>query len=137
VKYRFTAAEKVNYPVTILCRVLAVSTSGFYAWLNRPSSAAAKATAKLQAAIKSVFDESRGTYGSPRVHAELVARGWNVSKTRVEREMRKLGLIARRPKKFRVTTDSAHDKPVAENTLDRKFEASQPNRVWTTDISVP
>jgi putative transposase len=135
VRYRFTAAEKVNYPVTVLCHVLAVSTSGFYAWLNRPSSAAAKATAKLQAAIKAVFEESRGTYGSPRVHAELLAQGWNVSKTRVEREMRKLGLIARRPKRFRVTTDSAHDKPVAENALGRKFEAAQPNRVWTTDIT--
>ena len=134
-RYRFTAAEKVNYPVTILCHVLGVSTSGFYAWLNRPSSAAAKTTAKLQAAIKAVFEESRGTYGSPRVHAELLAQGWKVSRSRVEREMRKMGLIARRPKKFRVTTDSAHDKPIAENSLDRKFQASQPNRVWTTDIT--
>jgi len=134
-RYPFIAAEKACYPVTVLCRVLALSTSGFYVWLNRPSSAQAKATAILQAAIKAVFAESRGTYGSPRVHAELVAQGWKVSKTRVEREMRKLGLLARRPKKFRVTTNSAHDKPVAENTLDRKFEASQPNRVWTTDIS--
>ena len=134
-RYRFTAAEKVNYPVTIPCRVLGVSTSGFYAWLNRPSSAAVKATAKLQAAIKAVLEESRGTYGSPRVHAELLAQGWKVSRSGVEREMRKMGLIARRPKKFRVTTDSAHDSPVAENSLDRKFQKSHPNRVWTTDIT--
>jgi putative transposase len=134
-RYRFIAVEKAGYPVTVLCRVLRLSTSGFYVWLNRPPSKQATATAILQAAIKVAFDDSRCTYGSPRVHAELVAHGWKVSKTRVEREMRKLGLLARRPKKFRVTTDSTHTKPVAENALDRKFEASQPNQVWTTDIT--
>lgn len=134
-RYRFIAAEKASYPVTVLCRVLRLSTSGFYVWLNRPPSKRAKATAVLHAAIKVAFVDSRCTYGSPRVHAELVAQGWKVSKTRVEREMRKLGLLARRPKKFRVTTDSAHDKPVAENALDRKFDASQPNQVWTTDVT--
>jgi len=134
-RYPFIAAEKARYPVTALCRVLRVSTSGFYAWLRRHPSARANAAAKLHAAIKSAFDESRGTYGSPRLHAELIAQGFEVSKTRVEREMRTLGLFARRPKKFRATTDSAHDRPVAENTLDRKFDASQPNRVWATDLT--
>jgi len=134
-RYRFIAVEKALYPVTVLCRVLCLSTSGFYVWMKRPASRQATATAILQAAIRVAFDESRGTYGSPRIHAELVAHGWKVSKTRVEREMRKLGLLARRPKKFRVTTDSAHDLPIAENALDRKFGASQPNRVWTTDIT--
>ena len=134
-RYRFIAVEKAGYPVTVLCRVLRLSTSGFYVWLNRAPSKQATATAILQAAIKVAFDDSRCTYGSPRVHAELAAHGWKVSKTRVEREMRKLGLLARRPKKLRVTTDSTHTKPVAENALDRKFEASQPNQVWTTDIT--
>lgn len=134
-RYPFIAAEKASNPVTVLCRVLRVSTGGFYAWLKRPPSMRAKAAAKLRVAIKAAFDESRATYGSPRVHRELVAQGFEVSKTRVEREMRILGLLARRPKKFRVTTDSAHAMPVAENTLGRKFEASQPNRVWTTDIT--
>ena len=134
-RYRFIAVEKATYPVTVLCRVLQLSTSGFYVWLNRPLSRQATTAAILQAAISVAFEESRGTYGSPRVHAELVAQGWKVSKTRVEREMRKLGLLARRPKKLGITTDSTHTKPVAENVLDRKFEASAPNCVWTTDIT--
>jgi putative transposase len=134
-RYRFIAVEKALYPVTVLCRVLCLSKSGFYAWMKRPASRRATISAILQAAVRVAFDESRGTYGSPRVHAALVAQGWKVSKTRVEREMWKLGLLARHPKRFRVTTDSAHDQPIAENALDRKFEASQPNRVWSTDIT--
>ena len=103
-RYLFIAAEKAHYPVTVLCGVLRLSTSGFYIWMKRPASKRAKATAILQASIRVAFDESRGTYGSPRIHAELVTRGSDVSKTRVEREMRKLGLLARRPKRFRVTS---------------------------------
>jgi transposase InsO family protein len=112
-RFRFIDAERANYPVTVLCRVLRVARSGFYAWLERDLSERAKAVQKLQAAIREVFDESRGTYGSPRVHAELVELGVEVSKSRVEREMRAMRLLARRPKKFRVTTNSAHDEPVA------------------------
>ena len=134
-RYGFIAAEKVDYPVTVLCHTLRVSTSGFYTWSKRQPSTRAKTTAKLRLAIKAAFDESRRTYGSPRIYRELVAQGFEVSKTRVEREMRKLGLLARRPKRFRVTTDSAHDQPIAENVVDRKFEAAQPNRVWSTDIT--
>lgn len=134
-RYGFIDAERAHYPVTVLCRVMQVSKSGFYAWLDRTPSARAKASAKLQEAIKAVFATSRETYGSPRIHAELVELGVEVSKSRVEREMRVMGLLARRPKKFRVTTDSAHDKPVAENVLDRKFDASAPNQAWATDIT--
>jgi putative transposase len=134
-RYPFIAAEKANYPVSVLCHVLRVSTSGFYTWLKRSPSMRAKVTAKLRLAIKAAFDESRRTYGSPRIHRELVARGFEVSKARVEREMRAMGLLARRPKRFRVTTDSAHGMPVAENTLGRKFSASEPNQAWTTDIT--
>jgi len=134
-RYGFIAAEKVDYPVTVLCHTLRVSTSGFYTWSKRQPSTRAKTTAKLRLAIKAAFDESRRTYGSPRIYRELVAQGFEVSKTRVEREMRAMGLLARRPKRFRVTTDSAHAMPVAENTLDRKFSAAEPNRAWTTDIT--
>jgi putative transposase len=134
-RYPFIAAEKANYPVSVLCHVLRVSTSGFYTWLKRPPSMRAKAAAKLRLAIKVAFDESRRTYGSPRIHRELIAHGFEVSRSRVEREMRAMGLLARRPKRFRVTTDSDHDMPVAENALGRKFDVSQPNRVWATDIT--
>jgi len=127
-RYPFIAAEKARYPVTVLCRVLGVSTGGSYASVKRPPSLRAKAAAKLRLAIEAALEESRCTYGSPRIHRELIARGFEVSKARVEREMRAMGLLARRPKRFRVTTDSAHALPVAGNTLDRKFDATEPNR---------
>ncbi len=134
-RFRFIDAERAFYPVKVLCRVLQVSPSGFYAWLDRGPSARDQERARLQEVIKIVFEESRETYGSPRVHAELVEMGLEVSKTRIEREMRAMGLLARRPKKFRVTTDSDHDKPVAENVLERKFNPGGPNQVWATDIT--
>ncbi len=134
-RFAFIDAERAFYPVKVLCRVLRVSTSGFYVWLDRSPSARAEERAKLQAAIRLVFEESRETYGSPRIHAELVELGLKVSKTRIEREMRAMGLLARRPKRFRVTTDSDHDKPVAENVLERKFNPSGPNQAWATEIT--
>lgn len=134
-RFRFIDAERANYPVKVLCRVLKVSTSGFYAWLKREPSKSARELARLRETIRIVFEESRETYGSPRVHAELVAMGVEVSKTRIEREMRAMGLMARRPKKFRVTTDSGHTKPVAENVLDRNFGPAAPNQAWAADIT--
>lgn len=134
-RYRFIDAEKANYPVTVLCRVLRVAKSGFYAWLGRVPSSRAEAAQRLRGEIQEVFEQSRGTYGSPRVHAELVERGHAVSRARIERDMRTMGLVARPPKKFRVTTDSAHDKPIAENILDRHFDTTAPNQAWTTDIT--
>lgn len=134
-RFRFIDAERAFYPVKVLCRVLRVSTSGFYAWLDRSPSPRAQERAKLQAVIRIVFEESRETYGSPRIHADLVELGLEVSKTRIEREMRAMGLLARRPKKFRVTTDSDHGNPVAENVLERKFSPSGPNQAWATDIT--
>lgn len=134
-RFRFIDAERANYPVKVLCRVLMVSTSGFYAWLGRPPSARVEQRARLRATIELVFEASRRTYGSPRVHADLAGMGLQVSKSRVEREMRALGLVARRPKKFRVTTDSDHKKPVAENVLDRDFHPAGPNHSWASDIT--
>ena len=135
-RYRFIAVEKALYPVTVLCRVLRLSTSGFYAWMKRPASRRATTTAILQAAGQSrLWREPRHVRQPARSRGAWSAQGWKVSKTRVEREMRKLGLLARRPKRFRITTDSAHDQPIAKNALDRKFEAAQPNRVWSTDIT--
>jgi putative transposase len=134
-RFRFIAAEKAHYPVTVLCRVLRVAKSGFYAWVNRKPSARERARDTLQCVIKAIFDESRATYGSPRVHDELVRIGFKVSKSRVAREMRAMRLQARRPKRFRVTTDSGHGKPVAENVLDRQFDPSAPNQAWATDIA--
>jgi putative transposase len=125
----------VTFPVRLLCRVLEVSPAGFYAWQGRPESERARANRKLVTEIRAIHAESRETYGSPRVHAELKARGHDVGKKRVARLMNENGVKARQKRKFRKTTDSHHGQPVAENIIERNFEVNAPNEVWVTDIT--
>jgi putative transposase len=131
----FILAEKANHAISTMCRVLEVSRSGYYAWVERPAAARVRANAKLTREISEVHRRSRSTYGSPRVQRELASRGWAVSRKRVERLMRLAGLEARRKRRFRTTTDSTHGRPVAPNLLERDFTAEAPNRVWVTDIT--
>jgi putative transposase len=135
VRFAFIAAEKAAFPVTVLCRTLAVSRAGFYAAQARPPAARARADNRLAVEIVAIHGESRQRYGSPRVHAELRARGRGVSRKRVARLMRHRGLAARRRRRFRVTTDSTHPFPVAANVLARRFAAPAPDIVWVTDIT--
>jgi len=135
VRFAFIAAEKAAFPVTVLCRTLAVSRAGFYAAQARPPAARARADNRLAVEIVAIHGESRQRYGSPRVHAELRARGQGVSRKRVARLMRHQGLAARRRRRFRVTTDSTHPFPVAVNVLARRFAARAPDVVWVTDIT--
>ncbi len=134
-RYRFIGAEKTNYPITILCRAMQVSSSGYYAFMQRGPSARALENAKLLAEIKEIHVESRGTYGSPRMYRELIARGCVVSPGRVERLMRENGISARRKRRFKVTTDSKHNSPVAKNLLDRAFAVEAVDRKWAGDIT--
>lgn len=127
--------EKDNFPVTLMCRVLEVSTSGYYAWRTRGQSDRTVENEQLTAKIVEVHQDSRRTYGSPRVHAELVAQGFEVSRNRVARLMRKEGIVGRRKPRFRKTTDSDHKLPVADNVLDRQFVADEPDRAWVADIT--
>jgi transposase InsO family protein len=135
VKFVFIAAEKAWAPVATLCRVLEVSRSGFYAWEDRDPSKRSMDDDKLVVEIVAIHKASRETYGSPRVHMELQAMGIAVSRKRVARLMRTLGLESPRKKRFKATTDSKHDMPVAENVLDRKFEVEAPDLAWVTDIT--
>jgi putative transposase len=135
VKFAFIAAEKADFPVTLLCRTLGVSRSGFYAWRGRPPSARAAEDEALAGAIASAHRQSRGTYGSPRVHAALRAEGRRLSRKRVIRLMRAQQLAARRRRRFRRTTQSKHGLPVAANVLARRFEVAAPNVAWVTDIT--
>jgi putative transposase len=118
-----------------MCRVLDVSRSGYYAWRCREPSERDKANEALGAKIEEVHKESRGSYGSPRVHAELVAQGFEVSKKRIARIMRENGIVGRRKPKFRRTTDSGHRLPVADNLLDREFAVDEPDTAWVADIT--
>ena len=128
-------AEKARFPVRVLCRALAVTPSGYYAWRERPASGRTQADRRLVAQLRVVHAESRGTYGRPRLHRALRARGLRVGDKRVRRLMQAAGLQARARRRFRVTTDSRHSHPVAPNRLNRAFAVPQPNRVWAGDIT--
>jgi len=120
----------------MMCRVLEVSRSGFYEWLRqpRPTAREIKETEDVSK-IRAIHKASRGTYGSPRVHAQLMRDGHGMSEGRVERLMKKDGLAGRVKRRFRVTTDSDHSRPVAENTLNREFDQETPDSVWCADIT--
>lgn len=127
-----------EFRVGLMCRVLEVSTSGFYAWQKRGPSDRELSNKRLTVSIRAVHDKSRQTYGSPRVQRDLLAQGTRASVNRVARLMSADGLQAKQRRKFRVTTNSRHDLPIAENVLDRKFsvvENPAPDRAWVSDIT--
>ena len=132
-RYRFIAAEKAHYPVAVLCRVLQVASSGYYAWRHRQPSRRSQANAALTEQIREVHERSRGTYGAPRIHAELHA-GQPVSRKRVARLMRKAGLAGRRPRRFRRTTIPDSNVQV-DDLVQRDFTASAPDQKWFGDIT--
>jgi len=119
----------------MLCKVLDVSTSGYYAWTKREPSAKVKDDERLRVEISAIHRESRGTYGSPRIHAELKARGFDVGRNRIAQLMAGLGLTGQLPRPFRKTTDSNHDHPIAPNLVAREFNPTGPNELWATDIT--
>lgn len=134
--YRFIDAERATWPVRVVCRALRVARSSYYAWKDGRASPRANQDAALALHIKVIHRKSRGTYGVPRVLAELLAEGHRVGKDRVGRLMREQGLSGTPKRRFRpTTTDSDHDDRVAENLLDRKFTASGPNQAWVGDIT--
>jgi putative transposase len=135
VRFVFIHAERALYPVRVLCAVLEVSRSGYYAWVDRPGAARTMADAQLTVEIVAAHQRSRATYGSPRVHLELRARGVRVGRKRVERLMRERGIQVRRKRRFRRTTDSNHASPIAPNVLGRQFEVQAANAVWVTDVT--
>ena len=134
-KFAFISQEQVAFPVSVLCRVLEVSASGFYASRGRADSARAQRDVELGVHVAAAHMASKRRYGSPRVHAELHAQGHLVARKRVARLMREGNLVARRRRRFRVTTDSRHAFPVAPNVLQRDFTAAAPNETWVTDIT--
>lgn len=134
-RYDFVERYRERWPVRLMCRVLRVSPGGYYDWRGRPKSTRAQACEALVDTIKVVHAEVKARYGSPRVHAELAARGVPCCVNTVAKLMREHGLVARTKRKFRCTTDSNHDRPVAENVVDRQFEPEAPNQVWTADIT--
>jgi putative transposase len=123
------------FSIQIMCEVFSVSRSGFYAWIKRPESERKKDDGRLLAVIKSSFQSSRDTYGYRRIHQDLRDKNEDCGKHRVARIMRENGIRPKTRRKFRVTTDSRHNKPVHENHLARQFNAITPNQRWVSDIT--
>lgn len=126
---------RLEYPVPLLKRVLSVSASGYYAWLDRPLSKRAQEEMRLEVEIKAAHKRTRQTYGPERLQHDLSEHGVQVGICRIKRIRKKLGLRCKQKRKFKVTTDSRHILPVAENLLDQQFLVYEPNRVWVSDIT--
>lgn len=134
-KFAFIASQQGQYSVGLMCRVLGVSSSGYYAWRKREPSRREQENKVLMEQIRNIFTCSRETYGSPRIQAELNARGLTCSRGRLARLMRQNGLKSRCRRRYRVTTKADQRHPVAPNVLDRDFTAQQPNQKWLADIT--
>jgi len=134
--YQFIDDYHDDWPVRVMCRVLRVSPSGFYAWHSRPISAQAARCGELTEKVQQVFEDHRHVYGSPRVHEQLLADGERCSVHTVAKIMQKQGLQAKGSKRFKpITTDSKYGQPVADNLLQRDFTATAPNQKWVADIT--
>lgn len=136
-RYAVITRHRGEFAVRLMCRVLEVTPSGYYAFLKRPESWRAVIDDVLMAHVRVAHAESGDTYGAPRVLQELKAAGWPTSQKRVARLMREEGLVARSPKKRRITTtDSNHTEPIAPNLLARRFAVSAAiDRVWVSDMT--
>jgi putative transposase len=134
-KYQFIEQNKQEFPIVVMCGVLGVSESGFYAWRKRPTCQRKREDAQLTQEIRQVFATHRGRYGSPRIHREIKDQGRKLSRKRVARLMRQADLAARRKRRRVQTTKRDASHPVAPNILHREFTAIEPNTKWVTDIT--
>lgn len=134
-RFAFIEAEKACFPIDLMCEVLQVSRSGFYAWRGRPEPARAIEDRRMAQQIATIHAHHRGRYGSPRILEDLREEGIATSRRRVSRLMRQQDLKWRRKRRFRTTTDSDHVLPIAPNLLSREFAVDAPNRVWVGDMT--
>ena len=134
--YRFIDEHRDRWPVRLLCETLEVSPTGYYAWRQRPRSRRQQRHDALLVEVRAIHAEVKARYGSPRIHAELLARGHDCCVNTVAGLMRQAGIAAKTARRFRcTTTDSGHDLPVAENLLGRQFNPSEANEAWVADIT--
>lgn len=124
-----------DFSIEFMCEIFTVSKSGYYTWRNRDKSEKETKELKLLRAIEDIHRSSRKNYGSPRIFNQLIGMGYKIGKTKVERTMQKHGIRAKTKRKFRVTTDSKHNLPVAPNLLERNFSPEKPNQTWASDIT--
>lgn len=134
-KYTFIQSQAKDHSIQTLCRVLEVSTSGYYDWRKRPMSPRESSNQGLLTEIRDIHFESKKRYGSPRIHAELKERGHSVGKKRIERLMTLHDIVAQRSKRHRRTYTHRETQVAEENHLDREFDANGPNEKWVSDIT--
>lgn len=134
-KFALVDAEKADHAIARMCSLLGVSRSGYYAWRERSPSDRARQDERLRVLIRESHERSKTRYGSPRVHRELAKNGVQVSRKRVIRLMQADGLVGRQRRRYKCTTMSDHNQPVAANLLDRRFEADAPNQRWVGDTT--
>lgn len=134
-KFRFVQDHAEQFRIRLMCSVLGVSHSGYYAWRKRQPSTRERENRSLRALIRLLHKKSRKTYGYRRVHAALVSQGTTCGKNRVARLMKEDCLQARRRRQYKRTTQSRHHWPIAPNRLDQSFVAASPNQKWLTDIT--
>jgi putative transposase len=135
VKYAFIHEHRSTFRITKMCDVLQVSRSGYYAWRDRPPSPRAVRRAERREQIRTIFAQSRGRYGSPKITAVLRQTGERIAQKTVARLMREAGIRSRVVRKYQATTNSRHAHPVSDNILNRQFVAERPHQVWMTDIT--
>jgi len=135
VKYAFIHAHRQEFSLRLMCRVLEVARSGYYAFERCPKGARQLDNERLLEQVKQIHEASGKTYGSPRVHGQLMAQGEGCSRGRVARLMARAGIRVVSKRRFVVTTASAHTLPVAPNLLEQQFEVLAPGRVWVSDIT--
>jgi len=135
-RYDFIRQQRQAYPITVLCKVMEVSRSCFYTYIKRCTTHVNDSSRSfLEARVKNIFNNSKGTYGTRRIAKKLQSEGYHIGRYQARSLMRKCALKIKKTKHYTVTTDSRHSYPVAANVLDRQFETNSPNTVWTADIT--
>ena len=134
-KYAFIQKHAFGYPVTLLCRVIGVKHSSYYDWRGRGGKVIPAEELQLRRRMKALFNASRKSLGSRMMMQNLRNEGFDIGRHRVRMLMKSMGLVVKRKRKYKVTTDSKHKLPIAKNILDRQFYPTAPNQVWATDIT--
>jgi len=126
---------RLEYPIPLMCRVFEVSRSGYYAWFNRKPSTRLQEDGRLEVEIIAAHTRTRGTCGPERLQKDLAAHGVKTGICRIRRIRKKLGIRCKQIRKFKATTDSKHELPVAPNLLEQRFTATAPNEIWVSDMT--
>jgi putative transposase len=128
---------RLQYPIPLMSQMMSVSGSGYYSWRDRPLSKRAQEELRLEVEIKAAHKRTKQTYGAERLQFDLADHGVQVGICRIKRIRTRLGIRCKQKRKFKATTYSNHNLPVAENLLNQQFQVAEPNKVWLSDISVP